>query len=971
MQDSVGFLWIATMDGLNRYDGYEFRVFKHDEADSTSISENAVTALCQDARGNLWVGTWGGALNMFDYFTESFIRYPDYDIISGFPIKSIYMDKFGNLWVCSLGGGLTKVVFADDSGSPSFVHFEKDPSNPGSLGSNRVYSSLVDNSGALWVGTDEGLDVLQLGTKRFEHHRHDPKDHSSLSDNIVISIYEDISGLIWIGTGKGLDVFDRDRGIVSQYSSSDDSSSTGFAFVMSIYEQDSRFLWVGTQIGLNKLDRHTGKFTRYMHDPADPNSLPNNYITKVIEDKSGNIWLATDRGLSKLVKKTQEFAHYRHEPNRFASQAVTSILEDTKGRLWIGTEAGVKRFDHAMNKVVQYKFGSTPGNLRGAYVQAMFEDRKGNIWIGTLGGGLNRWIEEQERFDFWKWNKDPAGGDVMSICGDPGGDLWLGTRGEGLVRFEPEEERFERYVHEPGNPKSLSNNTVPVIIGGQTGVLWIGTEGGGLNRLAISSVPLFEQHKHNLTDLRTIADDMITALCEDDEGNLLIATGNGLDMYQRQQRQFEHLLKNDEDFAGLILGIVADDNGVLWFSTDQNGVYSFDRKSRALRHFDIDDGLQSNRFYFGVFKGRNGEILLGGENGFTMFHPDSITRNAHSPRIVLTGVRVFDKPFEPMVSTMPLKELHLRYDQNYFSFVFSALDYTTPSQNEYMYKLEGLNNNWIHSRASRLATYTNIDPGTYVFRVRGSNNDRIWNAEELAVKVIIDPPYWMTWWFRSLMVVTVIGILFLIHQYRLSKLLEIEKMRLRIAGDLHDDIGSSLGSIALTSDLIQANDGLRLVEKEQLAEISKAARRTAESLRDIVWVINPTSDKIGNLALKLKDEAASMLRGIDYSFEFAEKREDSSLDMEYRHNIMLVYKEILHNIVKHSAARSVRISIEANEDEFRMRVRDDGIGFDPSKTHNGNGLVNLKRRAQKMGGEIIISSECQKGTEITLNVKIP
>jgi ligand-binding sensor domain-containing protein/two-component sensor histidine kinase len=829
----------------------------------------------------------------------------------------------------------------------------------------------MDAEGVVWVCTDRGLDALVPGSKQFKHYKHNPKDPNSLSSDVTISLYEDQAGVLWIGTGGGgLNAMDKRRTTITRYKSQlHDRRTLSHDFVTSICEQDSRHLWVGTQVGLNRLDRVTGTFTRLMHEPADPTSLIDNYVTKIFRDGCGTLWVVTDRGLSKRIKRNAEFSHYQHEPERFSSQAVTAILEDGRGFLWIGTENGAKRYDRIHNTVVHYTPGASRRNLLGNYVQAIIEDHLGFIWIGTLDGGVNK-QNLDGTFEHFTWHSTRGSAVLMCLREDSDGNLWIGTMGDGLLRFHPKRKKFEHFTY----PGSIRNNTVPALLIDKSNVLWVGTEGGGLSRLDVEqsrgSQESFFHFRHDASRAGSIGNDRIHALCEDRNGRLWVATGDGLDLYDRERQTFDHVLVNGSSFSGLILAIVEDGNGSLWLSTMQNGVYMFDPEMKRVEKFDAGDGLQSNRFTYANAKSTTGEIFFGGENGLTLFHPDSIQKHSDGPRVVLTELRLFEEPIGLDSIFAHTKDIELSYQQNYFSFEFAALDFCMPWKNEYLYKLQGLDRDWIPAGRRRTAAYTNIDPGKYIFRVKGSNSDLMWGTEELVIPLTIMPPYWATWWFRGLVLIVAIGVIMSAYRYRVGKLLEIERMRLRIASDLHDDIGSSLGSIALTSDDIQSDVELPITKKKQLAEISRAARKTAESLRDIVWVLSPTCDTAEGLVLKLRDEASVMLQFIEYSFEFVEEQKDVVLDMDLRHNVILIFKEALHNVVKHSRATLVAIEVIVSRNELELRIRDNGIGFQASAKQKGNGIENMKRRGEKLGCFQVESND-QEGTSILLIARIP
>jgi ligand-binding sensor domain-containing protein/two-component sensor histidine kinase len=819
------------------------------------------------------------------------------------------------------------------------------------------------------VGTGDGLDMLAPGSGEFRHIKHDPRDPSSLSHNTVTAIHEDGSGLLWIGSGGGgLQTLDRRTGRFKRLGTADSDLHAGF--ITTIHSENTRYLWIGTLGGLIRLDKATGRFSRFRHDPRDPWSLANDYVTKVSGDRSGHIWILTDRGLSKHVNLTEKFGHFRHEVDPFARQSVTAAIEDRRGRLWIGTEHGVKVLDREASKTTHYPSGVHRGALRGEYVQSIFEDHRGFIWIGTMDGGLNRFVEGEETFRHYPCRK-LATTNVMSICEDRDHNLWIGTYGQGLLTLRQRAETVEIFEGGLNDSADIVHPIVPCVWADSEGDIWIGTEGGGLARVSPSKTPRVERFLHDPEDRRTISSNRVHAIYEDSEGSLWISTGSGLDLFDRETRTFDHVLSSGEHFVGSILTIVKDDGGRLWLSTVQNGVYSFHKESNALRSYDVDDGLQGNRFYYAATRLSSGEILLGGENGYNIFDPDSLVPNSYRPTVVLTGLRIFNKPVDIKKSISELGELLLPYNQNYLTLDFSLLDYTVPSKNRYEYRLEGIDRNWVQSRGTHSATYTNIDPGTYIFRVRGSNSHGIMSKNGLVLKIVIDPPFWRTWWFFCLTGISILGVLGLGYRYRISKIIEIQDIRWRIARNLHDGIGSSLASIALTSDELRDRHSLKQEVREELREVSDTARETSEALSDMVWVMKPNCDKLEVLLLKLKGEASRMLHGLKYSIDVIQTEDKLVPDMWFNHNVLLIFKEALHNVLKHSQARNVEIQVEIKRDEFTIRIHDDGIGFNPHEANGGDGFRNMMRRATDLGGLIDIRAEKGKGAEIRLVVRIP
>lgn len=995
VQDSMGFLWIATLEGLNRYDGNTITVFRNKENDTTSISHNTVRSLLVDRSGALWAGTADGGLNRFDPVTERFIRFTHDPAnprsLSGGHIGCLYEDRAGAIWIGTRGKGLNKLMWGNSTGrhpgTPEFLHYRHDPKIDTSLSDDRVYTIMEDSRGILWVGTENGLNALDRNTGKFTRYMNDPADHFSLSSNFVVTLLEDQSNNIWIGTDRGgLNKFERQSGRFFRFRHDpSDPRSLGSNDVYALFEDEQGRLWIGRLEGLDIFDPHTGVFTHFRHDKNDPASLSDNYIRSIRSDRTGNIWVVTDRGLSKVTRNVQRIAHYRHATRADESQIVRSLFEQsTEGRshdpvLWIGTD-GLKKLNLQTGKQVLFRHNPVdPHSLNSDFVIVVFEDRARNIWAGTQETGLNRYHPGTNTFRRYAWESGEQNHSVVSICEGDNGVLWLGTLAGGLIRFDPRSGRFDQFRHNPTDTTTISNNNVIAVLMDSRGNLWVATDGGGLDmaqlhntreRDNVRSAMQFKHHRHRSSDRGSISNDRVYALHEDRSGTLWVSTVSGLNSYDPESGRFSFRISSDSLGGSFCLRILEDRDGLLWLSTLQSGIFCFDPVKGTLRNYRVEDGLQSNQFSYAAFTGRNGEIIFGGENGWNVFHPDSIAQNTHIPPVVLTSFRIFDKPAELGTSIPSIKGITLAYNQNFFSFEFAALDFTVPARNRFAYTLEGLDPDWVYPQARR-AIYTKVDPGEYVLKVKGSNNDGVWNEQGIAIPLVITPPFWATWWFRTLAGLTLIAILAALYNYRVSKLLEMERMRVRIASDLHDDIGSSLSSIALITDMVRKRLPPDIDDQKHLLTASTAARHTADALKDIVWIINPEHDKLDDIVLRMKDSAAKLLVGIEYTFDCPQNAMDDVLDMEFRRNLLLIYKEALNNIAKYAHATRVDIAIRRHDGTIELHVADNGVGFDLNTVRKGNGLDNLSRRATSIGGTIEIHSRPGLGTTIQLAAKIP
>ncbi|MCP4214598.1 MAG: SpoIIE family protein phosphatase [bacterium] len=775
MQDSRGFMWFGTQDGLNKYDGYNFAVYKPQPGTPNSLSHNQVNVIYEDDSGMIWIGTEGGGLNRFDPFTETFYRYPvdpkdptNFNI--GF-IRAICQDSTGDLWVGTYGGGITRITRTiETSGNgrekrkETFEQYKvMEGRRPG-----MITSIIEDHNKVVWIGTQVvGLFLYHRATNKFIQFRNSSKDPHSLSSNWVSTLYEARGGTLWVGTlGGGLNRLDKKTGKFSRYQI---NSKPGPEDVTSICEDRSGVLWVGTRDGLHRFDKRSDRFSCYRRNINDPYSLKSNSILSLYEDRSRVLWIGTELGGVSKFDRADKFIHYkadRENPNGLSDNFIYALGEDKRGDLWIGTEEhGLDRFNRKKGTVKHYR--AEPGNtkrLQSNTVSTIYPDREGRLWIGTNGGGLARFNYATESFATYmseRNNRNSLSRDVvLCIFQDLAGTLWLGTDSGGLNKFYPETESFEWFLPEAGNPNSLSDNTVTVIYEDPDapGILWLGTMNGGLTRFDTTQNS-FLQIEADADAGDQLSNSCIQAICKDLSGTLWIGTyGGGLNEMIREKGRptcFRIYTEDDGLANNSIYGILADDNGLLWISTNK-GISKFDPRNTTFKNYNVQDGLQGNEFNSGAYyKSQDGELFFGGLNGFNAFYPHMVKDNPHVPPVVITGFKLSNTPVavgprsllpKPILLT---DEVTLPYSRNVFTFQFAALDYTIPEKNRYAYKMENFDKDWIYTDANRrFASYSNLQPGAYTFRVKGSNNDGIWNHEGARIRVIIAPPYWATWWFR-------------------------------------------------------------------------------------------------------------------------------------------------------------------------------------------------------------------------------
>ena len=786
-QDSRGFLWFGTDNGLNKYDGYNFKTYRHQERNPKSLSNNTIRAITEDRSGVLWVGTFGGGLNKFDRDKETFIHYQadpgNPNTLSNNSIFSILAGRGGILWIGTYGGGLDR--FLPETGT--FTHYQAVPGSQNSLSSNEVRTIYEDRSGILWIGTyGGGLNKFLPGTGRFTHYRADPTNPNSLSSNWVSTILEDQPGILWIGTLRGgLDKFSTKTGAFTHFSFvPGKAASLSSNDVREIYLDRTGMLWVGTARGLNRLDRKKEEFTRYLADPTDTGSLSANTIRAIYEDRSGVIWIGTEfGGPNKFNRMKKKFFHYYNvpnDPNSLSDNTVTAIYQDRAGIFWVGTYGGLNKWDRKNEIFTPYQNNPRdPRSLSENKVWSIYEDRSGELWIGTLGG-LNHFDRKNETFT--RYLADPKNPNslsdnrIMSIAQDRWGFLWLGTF-NGLNRFDPVNKKFKHYRDIAGAPGSLSHNTTISLFEDRYGVLWIGTI-EGLNKFN-RETDTFTRYRADPRNSGSLSSDIINVIYEDQGGILWIGTHGGLNKYERKADAFTHYQMKDGLPSDMILGILEDDHGNLWICTN-NGLSKFNPSTGQFKNYDSSDGLQDNEFRNGFCKSKSGEMFFGGVNGFNAFFPDSIIDNPYPPNVVITDFKISNKSVaigEEVEGRIILEkhisetsEINLSYKNTTLSFEYVGLHYEAPGSNRYAYKMEGLEKDWNYVGNRRFAIYPHLHPGHYVFKVKASNNDNVWNETGASIKIHIPPAYWQTWWFRVLMGAIFISMLFGGYYYRTRRL---------------------------------------------------------------------------------------------------------------------------------------------------------------------------------------------------------
>jgi ligand-binding sensor domain-containing protein len=893
LEDDEGYLWIGTEKGFNKFDRktQTFTQYIHIPGDSNSLVNNRVNSIIQARDGTFWLGT-GGGLNHFDKKTESFTPYlstrQDFYSLRSNYIINVFQDTDGVLWISTSSG----LVMFDPKTAQStrYYHIESDPN---SISHNNVRCVLQDNYGGLWIGTRSGLNYYNKTTREMKHYFSNPDDPFSLTNNWVRTIYKDNSGEIWIGTESGLNYYNREQDNFVRYTNIlNDAGSLSHNRVYSVYEDRSGNFWIGTYKGVNKIVRYHNDFKHIKQTAFDETSLNNNVIWNFAEDNKDNLWICTGKGVSIKNTKTGKFTFLEPHPEdaRSLSDNDVRVLNycPSLNCMWLGTfGGGLDKYDLNTNEIKHYRYNPNKNSLSSNYVNDVILDRDGLVWIAS-GKGLNCFNPATGRFKVYfsdPENKNsPSNNITICLLEDTDGDIWIGTD-DGLNKYIKSEDKFIRYISIPEDETSLSNNTIFSIYQDKTGVIWIGTSGGGINRL--------------------------------DAG-----TGT-----------FKSYTTKDGLPNNVLYGILEDDNGHLWISTNL-GLSKFYTHEERFVNYDVKDGIQSNEFNLGAcYIDKNGLFYFGGMNGYNVFDPLKIIHNPNKPVVVITDLRKFNEVQHHEYFNNDTIELN--YDDNYFSFEISALDYTNPIKNKYKYMLEGIDKEWIYTGAgNRLAEYKRVRPGTYTFKANGSNNDGVWNEEGISLNVIIHPPWWETWYFRVFIVLLIIVSLWYLNLRRARKIKrkqEVQQKMLEIEKQMFELEQKTLRLQMNPHFIFNSLNSIQSYIINHKTELAVAYLSTFSQLMRLILANS------GSKFIVLKKE----LRSLKYYLELEKLRFDNkfefhiSVDKNIDDEFMAIptmliqpYVEnaIIHGLLNKPGKGKIDIRFVLHNETIRCTITDNGIG---------------------------------------------
>lgn len=982
VQDDQGFLWFGTMYGLDRYDGYRFKVFKHERDNPSSLCGVEISSLYKDRSGALWVGC-DYSLDRYDAATETFVHYqinPGRAQDNGDTVRHITQDHMGMLWL-STGRGLYRL----DPHSGNIHRFHHENAESLSLSSDNVKSSGEDRQGVFWVATAAGLDAFDRGTGHVTLHvpLFEPQHE--------LSFYEDQSGVFWVlyASGNGLAVFDRKENLLTRYSwSAVRGSATALTGVIQMLEDRNGNLWLGTlSDGILKFDRQHRRFISYRNDPSNPESLSENRITTLFEDREGSMWIGLG-GTEPSFFDTRPSAFDRlpfdsHNAANLGETFVNAVYEDRTGVVWVGTTGALNRFDPETRQYAHYDI---PGHGTASDVLSIIEDRSGTLWVGTSGQGLCRFdraVGCSRIFRHSETDSSSVAHDTVTrLFVDHRGTLWAGTW-DGLSSFDPATERFTTYRVPPDKAATQYLS----IAEDERGRFWIGSIRSGLLRFD----PVTGQF--SLSGIiqgrtATLDNERVNAVFIDHNGGIWAGTQNGLNRLDPVTGRIDSYSEKDGLSSNAVSCILEDAGGHLWISTSA-GLSRLDPRDRSFKSYSVADGLPGHDLtgYSACYESASGKMIFGGISGAVEFRPEEVRDNPYTPSVALTAFDLFGVPVTPEEGS-PLRRvightrnLTLSHNQNSFAFEFSALSFRNPSTNRYRYMLEGLDHQWQEVGSDRrIASYTTLPSGAYRFRVQAATSRGPWSEPGLAIALTIMPAWWRTWWFYALCALISFGSLGVLYRVRTQQirsqtrnLLEARLTeRERIARELHDTLLQSLQGLMLyfkaAADRIPEREPARRLTERAL----ERAREVLVESRDRVKELRASAE-VADLTQTLAEVGQQFALASTAEFQITVEGKPCDLHPIAREEALLIGREAVANAFRHAEAHRIELEISYGQAELKLRIRDDGRGIDPEVLRAGGrpgrwGLLGMHERATKIRAHLDIWSKIGAGTEVELRV---
>ncbi|MCO7224393.1 response regulator [Pleionea sp. CnH1-48] len=1018
LQDRDGFLWFGSQNGLNRYDGYQFKTYYHDPSDANSISSSYIQALWQDSEGIIWIGTIQG-LNRFDPQTEQFslIELQDSTGDNELSINSVTGDNKNTLWVGATGG---LIEFNTQTGES--IQHAHDPLNSFSMSDNGVDIILVTQAGVTWMGTEEGLNRYNPLTQSYYRYLYGP-EFSEPAKNInglrIASILESIDGRIWVGTHKGLYLYNNEEDIFEPYLlASDNSPANHELHISSIVQDDQGQIWLGTkQQGLCLLQMKTRSCQLFRHDANNHTTISDDKVSDIYKDHHNRIWIASYSGLNYFYPY-QPFASNSKlsVENEYANKPVSALMFDDEDSLWVGYYGqGLAKYNGEHQLEMAFKYDSSDSNSIGSdLIIKIAQTKDGTVWVGTHGKGLYRFNKTDKTFTHYA--KSPPA--VSSFIEDQYGNIWVGSTRRGLELFDRDTGEFTSVNEEFGNTVSIVSLYLD-----KSGRLWVATV-KGIIQINVETRD-YKTYQHDKSQPKSISHNFITSFYEDDHNTLWFTTyGGGLNRFNANDDSFTNYRKKDGLADNGTYSVIEDNQGAIWIST-QNGLSKFNRELATFENFYAKDGLHSNDFNMAVAKSTSGELALGTVKGLLRFYPKSIEQQDVSEPLRFTDFKLFnnsisvgkkveDSHFVLSQSILTSEKIQLTHKESLFALEFAAINSTKPQKVQYAYKLEGWDDDWIYTdHRNRIATYTNIPHGEYELKIKATDENGYWRDDITSLELIILPPFWKTRTAYFIYAFLVLLLVYLVVTFRTRTLVKRSIELERSVRDRTLELAQEKETVQKL--LSEKNEEFSNISHEfrtpltlilgpvaQLLSIERSVEDTnrlniiqrngTRILRMVDQLLDMEAFKVNQSTRKSPQAIGKIIQVVAEAF--TDLAQEKNIDFQIKHidkvcfdfipdAIEKITLNLISNAIKYTPEGG-RISVSAqrlNNEQYQIIIEDTGIGIAEDKqedvfkrfhrvldkdsetvTGAGIGLSLVKRLVESHNGTISLTSEPGKGT---------
>jgi ligand-binding sensor domain-containing protein/two-component sensor histidine kinase len=981
LQDNRGFVWLGTDDGLNRYDGKAFLQFRHRPNDTTTISGNIVTDLIEDKEGRLWIATADGGLSRYDFRLPPRQQFKQYKHVPGnaasIPINNITAlleDSLHFLWLGTSGRSVLRFNKVTE-------HFDDITKS-----AKTILDLCLDKEGIIHVGRQGGgiMKINPFTLSYSEDQRYNDL-YAKLPHVTVTALFRDSRNNIWFGSW--------DKVVYKQNSVSGKEevfqNNRSFSFqndeILSFTEDKQGRIWMGGKDkGLHVYDKNADRFYNYQYDPSKEGSVSDNRINCIFIDRQERIWMGTNRGICITNPGKQQFVQQFLKTNAASAITIYDFFEDEKKTLWIGTSEGIfTRGPGGTTEQRRIFYKGVP-----LHVTCFFKDDDGSFYIGTNYSLFKYNVATNTVFLLPNTEKDGVMNHIIesrvvsilkdSIEGRP--VLLTLPYGHFLAYYDFEEQRWISRLDSSNIVKrfNIKDNLIRKFYKTGAGQVWMATGREGLGLFTNKSLPKAAYFTHNPADVYSIASNNVYDIAEDGNGNLWVSTyGGGLHHFDVKRKQFKQIAASNN----LIEGIQADHHQNVWMISNGH-LHKYDPSRETYTTYDLPDLEKTGGVKGKIFKDSKGKLYVAGANYFISFHPDSITGTRVTPKVFLTDFQIFNQSFSHLLAQED--PITLNYKDNYFAFEFAAPHFSSADNVRYSYQLEGFDKGWVDAGERNYVSYSNLEGGDYIFKVRVTASPGSWGREYTSVKLTIIPPYWKRAWFFVVCATVLLLAVYGIYRYRINELLKRQGIRNKIAQDLHDNVGSTLSSISVYSQVakIYHQQDKQTDLQATLEKISSTSSEMISELNDTVWAINPRNDNMEVILQRMEWLAKPLLASQGIQFLFSHDRQVCAvnLDMEKRKNFYLIYKEAVNNVLKYAGCKNLSVSIGQKGNSIIMKIKDDGKGFDLKRTSEGykssdvfgggNGLKNMQYRAKEMKGQLLIETTPGKGSTIALRFPI-